>query len=180
MNISKPSYDYQRHQEIVRAALPCEHPIRELRHKRDTRGVIRLREQCPNCGCAFSGEKRHTILNGAAPDSVPPWDYAAEQRYLSVYLPLSRAIADRINSERSQEWWRQYAEYLASPEWQAIRNKAIDAAGGICIYCRVRPAIQVHHETYERVGHEVVEDLSAVCIECHQQLHGSPAGGPGA
>lgn len=177
MKIDKPAFDYERHQEIVRQALPCKHPTRELRHKRDARGVIRLREQCPGCGRPFSGEKRHRVLKGAAPESVPPWDFEAERLYFGVYHPLSQAVANLINSERSQEWWRQYADYLASPKWQNIRRQVLDNAGGICIYCRTRPAVQVHHETYERVGHENNEDLSAVCVECHQQLHSPPGRG---
>ena len=177
MKINKPDFDYQRHQAIVWGALPCKHQNRTVRHKRDTKGVIRLREQCPDCGKAVSGELRHSVLNGVAPESVPPWDYVAEQQFLDIYLSLSSAVSRIINQERSDEWWTQYGNYLASPEWHAIRRKIIDASRGICEYCRTSPAVQVHHKTYDRVGQERMEDLSAVCLKCHQQLHSSSESG---
>ena len=177
MDVSRPSYDLQRHIEIVSEALPCKCPRREVRHKVDKRGRIRLRAQCPDCGRRWGNDLRYSVLKGVPPKSVPPWNYEAEQRFRAVFGPINAAVTNQLNRGRSIEWWRQYGEYLTSPEWQALRRRVIEAAGGVCAYCELRPAVQAHHETYERVGHELLEDLSAVCIECHERLHKSSGGG---
>jgi len=41
----------------------------------------------------------------------------------------------------------------------------------LCQGCRQRPATQVHHQTYRRVGREMLFDLVAVCDECHDAIH---------
>src|SRR4051812_49177503 len=40
---------------------------------------------------------------------------------------------------------------------------------GIGDRCRHR-ATQVHHKTYERLGHERMEDLAACCRSCHRAI----------
>ncbi len=171
MHVSKQPYNIQRHIEIVEAALPCKCPRYEVRRKVDKRGRVRLWAQCQDRGRPLGSELRHNVLNGLPAESVPPWDCQAEQRFRAVFGPLNAAVTDQLNRERSLEWWQRYGEYLASPEWQALRQKVIEAADGVCVYCDVRAAVQAHHETYERVGHERLEDLSAVCVECHQARH---------
>ena len=43
--------------------------------------------------------------------------------------------------------------------------------------CRKKPATQVHHLTYKRVGREMLFDLVAVCADCHEVVHEEPEGG---
>jgi hypothetical protein len=43
-------------------------------------------------------------------------------------------------------------------------------SGGVCERCRRRPHTQTHHLTYERVGHEDLEDLQGLCDLCHEYL----------
>lgn len=71
----------------------------------------------------------------------------------------------RVNS-------REYREYLESPEWKRLRELAIERADGRCQLCNVTPpTFHVHHRTYERLGHERVEDLTALCPRCHRRYH---------
>lgn len=73
---------------------------------------------------------------------------------------------------------REYREYLESPEWRRLRDLAIERAGGRCQMCNVAPPrFHVHHRTYERLGHERVEDLTALCPRCHRRYH-QPMRGP--
>ena len=44
-------------------------------------------------------------------------------------------------------------------------------ANGICERCREYKAIHVYHLTYERVGEENLEDLQALCFDCHDDAH---------
>ncbi len=65
-----------------------------------------------------------------------------------------------------------YQNYLRSSHWLKFREMKIADVGGICERCLSRPAVQVHHLTYKRVGHEKLEDTQAVCRRCHMKAHG--------
>jgi hypothetical protein len=41
-----------------------------------------------------------------------------------------------------------------------------------CERCKIAPATEVHHLTYERRGREKPADLMALCADCHRILHG--------
>lgn len=63
-----------------------------------------------------------------------------------------------------------YETYLQSPEWAATRLRAFRQAKRKCAGCGKR-AEQVHHRSYERLGHEDDRDLVAVCDGCHVAIH---------
>ena len=65
-----------------------------------------------------------------------------------------------------------YTDYLDSKAWKEKRTKVRWRARGWCERCKVGPRADVHHLTYERVGHERLSDLVGVCRECHEYLHG--------
>lgn len=64
-----------------------------------------------------------------------------------------------------------YADYLQSPAWQARREWAIALAGGHCALCPSSDRLEVHHSTYDRLGHELPSDLIALCSTCHERVH---------
>lgn len=82
--------------------------------------------------------------------------------------------------------------YLKSPHWAGVRGRALlkaeghcGACGRCCVrgYCRLcerdtsddedpeAMRLEVHHKTYERLGHELDRDVVAVCESCHEGLH---------
>jgi len=63
-----------------------------------------------------------------------------------------------------------YQRYLCSPEWNWKRNAVIERACGKCEKCG-RTARHVHHLTYIRKYSERLEDLQALCEECHEAIH---------
>ncbi len=66
-----------------------------------------------------------------------------------------------------------YQDYLRSDEWRRLRVLVIDRAGGRCERCRCTAGEwNVHHLTYERRGHELLEDLVLLCRPCHEAAHG--------
>lgn len=65
----------------------------------------------------------------------------------------------------------EYLEYLKSPEWQQIRAWVLVFWGHRCAICGSRQSIDVHHRTYERLGHELLTDCIALCRECHALFH---------
>jgi DNA polymerase len=80
---------------------------------------------------------------------------------------------------------KEYQEYLASREWalkrEAVRERAnsrcernisIPFNGNIEHFRCVGRHESTHHKTYANVGHEPLEDLMAVCNDCHSWLSG--------
>lgn len=69
---------------------------------------------------------------------------------------------------------QEYADYLRSPHWRAMREWALERADHRCEHCG-NPADDVHHLTYDRVGGELPDDLVALCRRCHDYAHESPS-----
>lgn len=80
-----------------------------------------------------------------------------------------------------QKKYRNYKEYLKSPEWQAKRKAVFERAlknaksnnrFGTCEKCGYqpyKPCLQVHHLTYEHVYDERLEELQLLCPRCHKE-----------
>lgn len=65
----------------------------------------------------------------------------------------------------------QYAKYLKTPRWKATRNAALARAHWTCERCPAKRGLQVHHKTYDRLGHEHSLDLEVLCRDCHEGHH---------
>jgi len=64
-----------------------------------------------------------------------------------------------------------YTEYLNSEEWHRISEQVRRRGHQRCERCKWNPVSDVHHLTYERLGHERLSDLIALCRECHKATH---------
>jgi hypothetical protein len=69
----------------------------------------------------------------------------------------------------------QYRQYIASHAWRAspARFEALRSAGFRCRLCNVPSSeapLHAHHRTYERLGAEQADDLTALCAHCHDQV----------
>ena len=79
------------------------------------------------------------------------------------------AAADAGKQEKTDtDRQRQYLAYLKSPEWQVVRRWALHRAGWKCQVCSETTQLEVHHNTYERLGHEAPTDVVALCDHCHK------------
>jgi 5-methylcytosine-specific restriction endonuclease McrA len=74
-------------------------------------------------------------------------------------------------AEENRQWWERYDDYLQSPEWAEKRRRVLERANHICEGCAAAPAVQVHHLTYQHVGDELLWELRAVCLSCHERAH---------
>lgn len=68
-----------------------------------------------------------------------------------------------------------YRIYMASDAWleSPARYEALRSADFRCRICNVPSSevpIQAHHRTYERLGAELPEDLTALCVLCHREV----------
>jgi 5-methylcytosine-specific restriction endonuclease McrA len=73
--------------------------------------------------------------------------------------------------------------YGRSEQWRQKRRAALDRDDNQCLVCRRtegdedprlrsgRSKLEVHHKTYERYGHEHLDDLATLCQRCHATEH---------
>lgn len=66
---------------------------------------------------------------------------------------------------------KRYMAYMRSRQWQKVRNEHLQSVDGWCEVCRKAKACQVHHMSYARLGFENAQDLCAVCVQCHHEIH---------
>ena len=66
--------------------------------------------------------------------------------------------------------YREYQEYLRSPEWRELREIVLNLAQNTCERCgRASLNLQVHHVHYDTLFEEdPTTDLEALCHECHK------------
>lgn len=130
-------------------------------------GQERFQEVCPAC-------------LGLNPDAKTNWgrdNAAAHYGSWRVGNAVDRASFkamsewERVGLARRWIWQARYVEHMKSPEWSKIRQEVLGQTGGYCERCNNRAA-HVHHKTYDRLGSERIEDLEALCRECHWEEHG--------
>lgn len=85
-----------------------------------------------------------------------------KKKKLSTYFGESKyAKENRI---------KYYREYLETPHWKKISAEYKEKFP-ICEVCRKNNSSQVHHKSYQRLGHERYWDLIAICRDCHRAKH---------
>jgi len=72
----------------------------------------------------------------------------------------------------------EYQRYLCSREWAVLKEQVLRRSRGRCERCFEGKYESTHHVTYERIGHERVEDLLGVCNKCHKFLSGKTQSDP--
>ena len=64
-----------------------------------------------------------------------------------------------------------YSQYLLTSHWRKVRKAAIERADGHCQLCGETQRLEVHHNTYQRLGEEKPTDVVCLCRECHVMFH---------
>lgn len=82
-------------------------------------------------------------------------------------------LCDKCRGTKAQKWSKTtYAAYLKTEHWQQTRAKALKRAGYKCQLCAATERLDVHHNTYERLGGEKPTDMVVLCRDCHKTHHG--------
>jgi 5-methylcytosine-specific restriction endonuclease McrA len=63
-----------------------------------------------------------------------------------------------------------YKDYISSPSWIKLKNQRLKLDKYVCQACFKKKATQVHHVTYKRLFHELMDDLVSVCFPCHKLI----------
>lgn len=92
----------------------------------------------------------------------------------TAFAAAARPVAQAIDAERLAELRAMpYRQYLRTPEWKRTRAAALLRAGNACsLDVTHTENLEVHHRTYERLGAELMSDLTVLCHACHQLYHG--------
>ena len=64
-----------------------------------------------------------------------------------------------------------YQEFLKTPEWEEMRDAALERAAHRCQLCKSTEGLQVHHRDYADVPLESLADLTVLCGGCHELFH---------
>jgi hypothetical protein len=100
------------------------------------------------------------------------------ETYLSKTCPQLQST-DRINSDKLKGQKTQYRyagditynEYIDSKQWKLLREWLFHFRGKKCEKCGKKTYLNVHHVTYDRLYHELPNDLIILCRECHKKEH---------
>lgn len=63
-----------------------------------------------------------------------------------------------------------YKDYIKDEDWLEKSNRYL-RFNPICEICHKWQSKQVHHNSYENMGNELEEDLTALCDRCHFHIH---------
>lgn len=150
---------------------PCPCDSVELRQRALRNDTLRFVEQCLVCGREVRSFKKQDLLRqGKFPNRLPAWDDEIQKRYWEW---RNRAFEQKREAE-SEAFWERHSEHMKSAKWRLLRVKVFRRCNNICEGCGDRQAVQVHHLSYRHLGDELLFELAAVCLECHEKIHGHP------
>lgn len=158
----------------------CTHDSFELTRRVLSDGRPQFVNQCLQCGAPVgTAVKRKIIELERSVDDVPPfdkhkWDRWKEERKTRIEQALR--VHHPTNVDGKRNFWKEYAEYLQTPEWANRRAQVLIRANQTCEGCAQTRATQIHHLTYRHIGREFLFELVALCTDCHNQLHADHTG----
>jgi len=128
-------------------------------------GRTQLRKQCFICGEVE--DKIYKFSECSDIYNLPILDKDLREKFYTIQSKERRLEYEIQKEKRKQE----YANYLQSYEWKRKHKYIMEKYGYRCVLC-FKPAVNVHHLTYNRVYFEDERDLIALCKNCHEFVHG--------
>lgn len=153
--------------------MSCEHSERRLTMRSVRSGVVQYVYQCMTCGAAASQPISHArIAREFSGIEIADFDDQLETAY-----NLRRGAEWRQEqADKRAAFFERYGVYLKSPEWAERRRLVLARCKHVCEGCGKRPAVEVHHLTYEHVFDEFLFELLGLCKPCHDRVHAEPSG----
>lgn len=65
----------------------------------------------------------------------------------------------------------EYENYIHSSAWRKRRERALQLGHYRCAKCGSTTSLQVHHLSYQHLGHELDNELVVLCAACHREVH---------
>ena len=89
---------------------------------------------------------------------------------------------EKLFSTNSNMYWskKEKKAYLKSPAWKKLRNKVREREQYCCEGCGAMEedsseSFEIHHNTYQDLGCESLDQLHLLCRFCHQSAHDAAA-----
>ena len=71
-----------------------------------------------------------------------------------------------------KDYKENYIQYLETDHWKSVRENKLKEANYKCQLCSKKDIeLHVHHNTYENIGNEEMNDLIVLCKYCHSRFH---------
>lgn len=64
-----------------------------------------------------------------------------------------------------------YTKYLRGKHWAEFKEEVFEFWGRKCALCGSKENLQCHHNSYERINHELLTDVVPICKSCHWRHH---------
>ncbi len=159
--------------------LKCNHARKQAVRRIDGSGVLKVYEQCPDCGHSFGQRKKADYYV----ESLPWWDEEViaqrEEQRAAYYQALNSERERRIQDEK-EEFQRAYAAYLRTPEWARVKRRALVRDNFRCQHCFTEvneTSSQAHHilpygyDTFRKYGYSLTFEVVTLCLRCHALAH---------
>jgi len=87
-------------------------------------------------------------------------------------VPSQRFFEFVSHAKKLESQFKISSSYYRSNGWKKTFNRIMQRDRGTCQGCLLKPAVQVHHLTYNNFKNEFDFELVAICRDCHALLHG--------
>lgn len=156
----------------------CKHEqVSKVRARTQANGAMYYATQCLTCGAQRQViPKKMALIATPRPEA---FDEDLPRQYQEAFR-LELAHQKLVEREgQDKDFWERYDRYMESPEWKEKRRLVLMRAAYLCEGCGMKKAVHVHHLTYEHFEHEFLWELRAVCLDCHERVHGKVIGNNG-
>jgi 5-methylcytosine-specific restriction endonuclease McrA len=90
--------------------------------------------------------------------------------YIATVLENTPSI-QRPNLCSNSAWNAHYGDYLETEHWKKTKRLSLMRAAYKCQICAEEKNLNVHHNSYDRLGSELISDLVVLCRSCHSKFH---------
>lgn len=120
-------------------------------------------EQPKDRGLKLEGALREKLQS-----QWPEIDEIADPVMIDGLVDDVRVLLGGLPVERTDT----YERYIQSERWRRKAEAAKERAGHRCQLCNTdEQPLHTHHKSYERLRHELPEDLIVLCADCHAKFH---------
>jgi hypothetical protein len=145
----------------------CHHTQTELRRKADALNRPQVAKQCLRCGARVGNWLTQTGLGDVL--RIPLWDDVVADDYTVGEREERADIFKLFRDDEQRKWNEKYELYIRSAEWKRRRALVLERAKYVCEGCGTARATEVHHLHYRGLQDELLWELRAVCLPCHEK-----------
>lgn len=149
----------------------CRNPYKIIVIDRKNHDLYFIREQCMECGGCInkskplSSKKYGEQIRGELSE-------IREEEWWERVRDEKKILADLKKEYRYYNSpWYKYYEYRSSNNWKEKRKLIFERDNKTCQICKIDTATEVHHLSYQNIFNEPLEDLVAICFNCHRKEH---------